>query len=460
MMRVATTLLSPSEFGKISLVLTTTAFFAMFLVNPIGMFINRRLHSWCSAGISKYYLVRYVGYLLIVNIVSAVALLLLNLVLELNLGLPIDWIILLVCGSLFFNTINQTAIPSLNMLGSGKKFILLSTASLAASLVFASLIVLLIAPLAQYWLLGLLISQILFAIIGMLFLFVKLNENPVSSFLPPINRKHLNRLFKFAWPVSIAAGLAWTQLQGYRYLIDVELGLTELGLFVAGYGISAGLIAAFESVLTTFFQPRLYRDVSTADVSQQAKAWQSYASVVIPSLILTTGLSIMLAPELAQILLGKDFQSSANFIVWGAFSESTRVLIGVYSLIAHIHMRTDWLIVPNLIGGILSITLITVLIPIMGLAGAGLGLVISGAIVVALMHIYLLVPIGKGAPIRSILIAVFLSLTLWGIYQSLHYFLNSNSSIDFFLICAVIGGLYLGLQYLFLRPHLKDRVAL
>ena len=52
------------------------------------------------------------------------------------------------------------------------------------------------------------------------------------------------------------------QGQGYRYLLEGQLGLAQLGLFVAGYGISAGMIAGFESVLTTYFQPRLYRDVS------------------------------------------------------------------------------------------------------------------------------------------------------------------------------------------------------
>lgn len=460
MMRIATTLLPPSEFGKISIVLTTLSFFALFLVNPIGMFINRRLHAWCAAGVSKFYLIRYVGYLLMVSIISAVVLLLLYLVFDISFDLPIGWLLLLVCGSLFFNTINQTSIPSLNMLGNSKKFILLSTTSLAASLLFASLLVLFIGPVAQYWLFGLLIGQTIFALIGTHFLFIKLNENNPPSPLPIISRQHLKRLFNFAWPVAIAAGLAWMQLQGYRYVIDDGLGLSELGLFVAGYGISAGLIAAFESVLTTYFQPRLYRDVSADDPSQQAKAWQRYATVVIPSLVLTVALCIILAPELAQILLGKDFQSSKNFIVWGALSEAARVLMGVYSLIAHIRMRTDWLIIPNLIGGVLSIVLIELLIPIMGSAGAGFGLVISGAIVVAIMHFYIGASIAKGIVIRPILIAGFFSITLWGIYLSLHYYLNARSLLTFGLICSVIGGLYLGMQYLFLRPHLRSGVTL
>jgi len=458
MIRIATTLLPPSEFGKISLVLTTLSFFALFLINPIGMFINRRLHAWCLAGVSKFYLIRYVGYLAIVSIISAVVLILLYLVFGISFDLPIGWLLVLVCGSLFFNTINQTSIPSLNMLGNSKKFILLSTASLAASLVFASLLVLFIEPAAQYWLFGLFIGQTIFAFIGTHYFFVKLNEDNLPVSLPIISGQHLKKLFNFALPVAIAAGLAWMQLQGYRYVMDDGLGLSELGLFVAGYGISAGLIAAFESVLTTYFQPRLYRDVSASDPSQQAKAWQRYASVVIPSLVLTVALCIILAPELVQILLGKDFQSSKNFIIWGALSEGARVLIGVYSLIAHIRMRTDWLIIPHLIGGVLSLALILLLIPIMGSAGVGFGLVISGVIVVVIMHFYIGTSIAKGIVIRPILIAGIFSITLWGIYLSLHYYLDARTffTFGFIFICSVIGGLYLGMQYLFLRPHLRS----
>ena len=74
--------------------------------------------------------------------------------------------------------------------------------------------------------------------------------------------EHFWLLFHFAWPVAISVGFNWLQTQGYRFLMADTLGLVDLGLFVVGYGISAGLIAAFESVLTTYFQPKFYKNVS------------------------------------------------------------------------------------------------------------------------------------------------------------------------------------------------------
>jgi hypothetical protein len=103
--KIMTTLLPPIEMGKASLLVTGIAFFAMFLVNPLGMFINRRLHAWVEMGVFRHYFHVYCSYLLVVAIIAAclawggtrLGLLLLN--------MEGGELALLVGGSLLFNTI-------------------------------------------------------------------------------------------------------------------------------------------------------------------------------------------------------------------------------------------------------------------------------------------------------------------------------------------------------------------
>lgn len=460
MMRVATTLLSPEEMGRVSLVLTTTAFFAFFLISPVGMFINRRLHAWQASGVARYYLVHYVNYLLMVSIFAATGLYLLHLQGKIELGISINWLISLVCGSLFFSTINLTATPSLNLLGDSKKFVLLSVAMAAASFACAALLVLMAQPSAQYWLMGQLLGQTLIGVFGVKLLIARLKK-PVAFHAPlVIRRRHLQVLFSFAWPIAIAAGLGWLQGQGYRYLMEGQLGLAHLGLFVAGYGISAGIIAGFESVLTTYFQPRLYRDVSTGHPVEQMQAWQRYAAAVMPSLLLTIVFIVMLASELTRIFLGADFQSAADFVVWGALAEAARVLIGVYSLIAHVYMQTRWLILPNLIGAVLSITVCALLIPSFGAAGAGMGLVLSGFAVVLTMHALLARHVGGGIQARPVLKAGAASAVLWVVTISLRHLLDGAGRWSIIGVLVPIGITYLGLQYFLLRHNLTEHGSL
>lgn len=457
MIRVATTLLSPEEMGRVSLVLTSIAFFAMFLVNPVGMFINRRLHAWQASGVAGYYLIRYVNYLFLVALVAAIGLPFLYMSGVVNFGLSIGWLIVLVCGSLLFNTINQTAIPSLNLLGDSGKFVLLSVATIGLSFLCAVFLVLTVQASAQYWLLGLLLGQALLAVIGTRVLFSRLQGQGIPHAGSSIGTRHMQMLFSFAWPVSLAAGLGWVQGQGYRYLLEGHLGLAQLGLFVAGYGISAGMIAGFESVLTTYFQPRLYRDVSSNRQGRKIQAWQRYAAAVIPSLLLTAALIAMLAPELTRIFLGENFQSAASFVIWGVVAESARVLMGIYSLIAHVHMRTHWLIIPGVVGAVFSIALSTLLIPNFGAAGAGMGLVFSGFAVVMTMHFLLARHVGGGIPVRSVLMAGVLAAGLWMMTLGLRRLFDETGWFMVISLLILVGITYLGLQYFLLRQHLTEK---
>lgn len=459
MMRVGTTLLSPQEMGRVSLVLTTIAFFALFLVNPVGMFINRRLHSWKTAGVARYYLRRYAFYLFGVALLAAICLPVLYLLGWAHFGLTLPWLILLVCTSLVFNTVNQTAIPSLNLLGDSGRFVLLSIATLLVSFVCAVVLVKVGRPSAQNWLLGLLLGQILIGLVGVKVLFSRLKPQEVRAVLPHVGHHQLRALFTFGWPVALAAGLAWLQGQGYRYLLSGQLGLDKLGLFVAGYAISAGIISGFESVLTTYFQPRLYQDVSAnTQPEQQALAWQRYAAAVIPSLILTVMFIVMVTPELTRLFLGQKFQLASEFVVWGALAEAARVLMGVYSLIAHIRMRTRWLIFPNTVGAMLSIAGCVLLIPHFGVIGAGIGLAGSGLVEVCLMHLLFARHVGGGISLRPVLSALVCAAALWGVAMTMRHFLPGSSWGRMLFILAMTGLVELSLQYVFLRQHLTERI--
>jgi O-antigen/teichoic acid export membrane protein len=458
MMRVGTTLLTPQEMGRVSLLMTTVACFSLFLINPVSMFIIRRLHSWQANGVAKYYLILFTPYLILVALFSAILLPIIYRFGIVNFGLSLPWLIFLVSTSLIFNTLNQTAIPILNFLGYSGRFVVLSTTTLLVSFLCAIVLVKSGEPSAKNWLLGILLGQCFVGMLGIKILFSRLKNISTKSKPLNIDKKQFVALFNFAWPISMSAGLAWVQGQGYRYLLSGNMGLDTLGLFVAGYAISSGIISGFESVLTTYFQPRLYREVSiNANNEQQILAWQHYASAVIPSLLLTAFFIITLTPELTKLFLGQKFQSASNIVVWGVCAETARVLMGVYSTIAHIRMRTHWLILPNIIGAIFSIVGCALLIPFFGAMGAGIGLATSGLVVVGTMHLLFSRHIGGGISIKPVASATICALALWGATSILRHLIPTSGWERIIVILFITGMAELSLQYLFLRQHLIER---
>jgi O-antigen/teichoic acid export membrane protein len=396
-MRVATTVLPPEEMGRLSLITAATAFYALFLVNPVGMFINRRFHAWDALGRAKYYLKLHWIYLAGVSVVAAASLAVLNQVHAFGFQFNTTWLLVLVCGSLIFNTINQTAIPSLNLMEFRRWFVTLTLATIAAGLLSSYLLVRNFSATAEYWLLGLLIGQTIFAVAGVKLFFDRLKP---AIAMPHPTKNHLALLFDFAWPVAISVGFNWLQTQGYRFFVADSLGLVALGLFVAGYGISAGLMAAFESVLTTYFQPRFYKRVNNNVKNDQSLAWNNYAGAILPSLMLVTLLLVSLAPELTRILVGPAYQSASQFVVWGVIAEGARVAAGVYGMSAHAKMKTRLLLLPNLLGAVICIALIWAFAPSLGAHGVGLARSLAGVGMVITMHYLMVVVLDMKLPFR------------------------------------------------------------
>lgn len=454
-MRLATSYLPPEEMGRLSLITATTAFFALFLINPVGVFINRRFHAWDALGRAKYYLQLHWGYLLVVSVIAAGSLTLLNELSVLGDKFNTVWLLAIVCGSLLFNTINQTAIPSLNLLEFRRHFFILTLATIGLGLLSALLLVSHFVPTAEYWLMGLLMGQAGLAVLGVAVLFSKLKMS-VAVQRPTV--AHLHLLFSFAWPVAISVGFNWLQTQGYRFFAADALGLASLGLFVAGYGISAGLMAAFEAVVTTYFQPRFYRQVSTNNATEQSLAWNQYAGAILPSLMLVTVLLAGLAPELTRFLVGPAYQSASQFVIWGVLAEGTRVVAGVYGISAHAKMKTRLLLWPNLLGAIICIALIRLLAPSFGAHGVGLARSLAGIGLVVAMHYLMLNALEMSPPYREIFKAGLMGGLLFLIAAVGRWAMGGTESlVSAGFLIMIVGLSFLPMFYWLVSPFLSKK---
>jgi O-antigen/teichoic acid export membrane protein len=290
---------------------------------------------------------------------------------------PITYFTLVAC-SILCGTLNQTAIPSLNIFGRPYWFGILTLATTAIGLIIAFFAVHLLQRVAEWWFTGLLIGQLIVGAWGLYLLRQTLNRPmPFTQSLSLLNRSAIQGLLNFAWPISLAVSLGWIQSQSYRFIVEHSLGLHDLGLFAAGYGISAGLTAGFESMLTTHFQSIFYKQVNSETAGGAEAAWHHYARSVLPSIALTAFLIIGVAPQLTDLLLSAEYSTSYQYVMWGAGAEFCRITTAVFALFAHAKMMTKILIYPNLLGAFSAVVLVWLLVTKYGIAGIGPGLALS-----------------------------------------------------------------------------------
>ncbi|MFT3735700.1 MAG: oligosaccharide flippase family protein [Rhodocyclaceae bacterium] len=454
MMRLATGILPPVEMGRMALINSSTALFALFLIGPVGLFINRRLIAWNEAGAVQHNLSRYWGYVLGVCALTSLVLLVLD---HFGLGpaqAALPWLLWLIAGSLFFNTLNQTLIPSLNLLGFGAWFVVLTLATLVVGLVLALILALYGRPDAEYWLSGLLAGQAVVGLAGWWVFSRKINP-PQGGRQPPGRAQYMS-LFMFAWPIVLSAALGWIQTQGYRFVLSATTGLESLGLFVVGYGLAAGLVAGLESVLTTWLHPIFYRQLSDGQAAQVERAWNGYAAAILPSMLLFTCLVVASAPWVTRLLLGPQYAASSIFVVWGALAELLRVLASVYGMAAHARMKTSWLLVPAAAGAVLATVLVSSLVPPYAGAGAAAALCVTGLVVVLLWHLRIRREISISLPARDMLAALAMGGVLLLFAGALAYLPGFESPLlNALTHTFLLGLLYLGMQYWLLSGILR-----
>lgn len=456
--RIATTILPPDEMAKIFLISSAVNFYASTLISPVGMFINRRLHLWNQAGRVKKYFNYYWIYLLGVGLFGAgVTALLMELkILEFHADLiPL---LIIVFGSLVISTLNTLFIPSLNLLGYRSWFNVLTLITTMLSLVVATCVGLFLKATAECWMVGLLAGQLLVTFWGAKVFYEKINVAEQAGIFPNgIKKEHLEVIWRFAWPIFIGAALIWIQTQAYRFLMERSLGLNEVGLFVAGYGISAAIIAGFESFFATYFQPIFYKHISCGEPVEQAGAWVNYASAILPSLILVGFLIVAVAPELTELMLGSSYERSSKFVIWGAIAELARVATGTYGMIAYARMKTWLLLLPNTIGAITSTAMMLWLMPQHGAKGVGFALVLAGVAVFVATYMATRMEMITVLPYK-ILGQCFIFGALFVLGASfVRSIISLNGALAALILLSILGMIYVSLQYWVLRQFLRAR---
>jgi len=463
MLRVMTSMLSPEEAGRWALLIAVISFFSLGFVGPVGMFINRRLHAWVELGKIRRYMLYYAGYLVALALLISAVFYASSFVYTPVLGISLLWVIVLVGCSIFFATLNQTYIPSLNLLGYRGWFVILSIVTVLISLLASFSLVYWVSPRAELWQMGQLVGQAALAVVGgVLFFHFAEKHKKKNSDVKSLqwNMVKLMGLLGFVWPLVISVLLTWVQTQSYRFIVQDMIGLQALGLFAIGYGVSASLIGSFESVMGAYFVPIFYKRISSENKHKQALAWSEYASVMFSSMVIVVTVVMIFSHEIALVLLDESFVSAADFIVWGALAELARVVVGVYALLAHAGMDTKKLIVPNMVAAISSPLFIVMLVPSWGAVGVGMALVLAGGCAILSSHVLLSKSFNIMMPWKKLMVSGLITLGFLGLgYVGHSWFGESITLMRSICWLLILGILLLGVLYIMLKDQINKEVT-
>ncbi len=339
--KALTQLLTQEELGAYFYFLGIAGGVGLILVNPVGVFINRFIHQWVKdRSVAKKGLF-FLGFSTLAGLTASVIVIGLSKTAGLGTAIAASSLGLYVVG----NTITNTFIPAINILGRAILFACLT--------VISQLVTVLVAmyatsnnALASTWLWS---YGCTFAVFGILAYGLTCRMNDSSSHIPEGSQSQ--SLFKFAWPLAVSNIGLWALTQGYRPLGAWLSSLESLAIIGLGIGIASSVANAFEMLVHQIFMPKFFRSLHSNSAQERKEKWRQLWQCVVPLYLAVTCFAIGCSKILLSLLASTTYENAWIYLTIGACAEFLRMLSSTLSLVSVSELKTRATVVPYLTGG-------------------------------------------------------------------------------------------------------------
>ena len=447
--RVATDMLAPETMGYVVQTASLVALLASIVVVPVGVYVGRGFLGWLDSGIARRLLLRFLAFAATAAVASALLVLIVRSSVSIIEGVSAASLAALTLIYVFGFPLQTAGTACLNLLGRRITYVAFGNLAVWGGLAFA-VGLFHYFPSPEGWLFGLYLGYVAAAFAFLLVMrLAGKSAGDATGSLPFTVRA----VFRFAWPQVLITVLWWTQSQSYRFVLGEVGGPALVGLFAAGYTVCAGTMQAFETLFHELYNPKLYRSLADQGQAGVTQTWNDYASAYLPAVVLFGAFLVGMSPFLAKVLLAEQYREMIPVLFLPAVAETLRAMgSALHTMgVAKLDMRV--LVVPVLVGAILSPVLVYVLGSIDPLLGTALGMFLT-----YLAVFLVVIPISRRAlpvrwPVGRMLAAALagLPMIILGQFPPLTF----DGTLAMSLLVLAIGVVYLGgAQFVLARPWL------
>lgn len=257
---------------------------------------------------------------------------------------------------------------------------LIPAASIVSTLVTGGLAVLLIAKMGYategfFWslIIGNFAGSLIFLLVGKEFQHLRLMCQKSDLIV-------LKKMLTYSIPMIPNALFWWIGISINRFFITGMIGIGASGLFAAAQKIP-NLLNTFAGIFQQAWQLSAFQESKKKDISSFfATVFKLYhCGIAIVSTVI-----ILLSQWLASFMLQKDFYQAWPMISILILAFYFNILNAFYGTVYTSAMRTKHLLTTTVAGAISSILFTWLLIPVVGIYGAGIAMVVSNALVLCL----------------------------------------------------------------------------
>ena len=372
---------TPDNFGEYSVISATIAFFTATIVSPLIQSYRFLFNSTKYIDLNNFYLSGFT-YLYIILVV---------IILGLSAIFQFSFVILSVCVLTFiFQTYQAIYGAGINLKGFNDKYakiqVLLPTTNLAFLV-------------ASYFIFAdtrfiTLLTGVLFAqILGFIFFYKSLIEHRNFKFLSItkiLSDEKLRKVINFIRPLIILPVFSWMVNSSDKFFIKYYLDSHAVGIYSAAYGIGSKIFIAVAGILILWTNASTYAKINENMslkgikdlVVKRLKNYFGIGMIVVLLLSIFSGI-------IGKILLSNQYAEGFYLIGLLAFSSLIMTCFHFWEQAIYALGLTKIITLHYFVGAVTNVTLNFLLIPVYGILGAAISVILSSSIqYVALIFLF------------------------------------------------------------------------
>lgn len=190
-------------------------------------------------------------------------------------------------------------------------------------------------------------------------------KKPIKKFESIIDK----RIVSFSLPLIVWGGFGWARDMSNRWYLEQFVDTSSVAIFTVLASVALILPTAIQSLVNAYYIPILYEKVNDKTTSI-SDFFDKFAIRYIFVLFILFFILKLYSKEIISLFASSEYTLYSAFLPWMMIAYSLYVLSSIMALEIFAAKKTSYLLIPNIVPGVISILLGYFMINTYGLNGA------------------------------------------------------------------------------------------
>lgn len=184
------------------------------------------------------------------------------------------------------------------------------------------------------------------------------------------DRNLMKKIQRYSVPLVPLALVGWCISLSDRYIIGARLGIENVGIYAAGYGLVSMSFLMVSGIITQTLKPAYFQAISNNNINRTHKILKTWIIITISICVLGVTAIFFLKHLIVYWLLASEYRNCAALMPWIAIGISFQIISQILENVLFAYKHTELILLTHTFSAIVCLVSVYLLTLRYGLIGA------------------------------------------------------------------------------------------